>query len=244
MFLSYSVLCIDGGKGPEDTLPEQEDAPAEEKPADPDLELQDRKEEEQKAMQLRIESMLLSKAEEELIAVLYPFVHTPRLAKRMINIYRLLRVRASIPEDEEEIDFNDFIDPEHGEYRYVLVLLAITIGYSEVAPELLEELHMAQGGNFLQWIVVARDLWADNLQLHIEEGQQSSVSGDQFNSSRKEHDLRKLKDALEEIERHLHHIDSEFKRSADRQIDGPVTSYAKWAREVGRYSFHWHLRNS
>ena len=72
------------------------------------------------------------------------FIQTPRQGKRMLNIYHLLRVRA----DEENLfdrgrrgmkifEFNQFIqDINDVEYRIVLILLALNIGYPKIAKHL------------------------------------------------------------------------------------------------------------
>ena len=73
--------------------------------------------------------------EETFLKELYAFIDTPRLAKRLVNIYRLLRIIAS------EDDFEAFLSSSTtGTYRAALVLLAINIGYPQIGRTLLLEL--------------------------------------------------------------------------------------------------------
>ena len=120
----------DAVKKPEKpTQPQPADPPA------PSKEATERMRKEQAAEQARklVEAMVLSDHEKQFIHALYPFVPTPRLAKRFINIYRLLRVRATSIEET----FSSFINPENGSYRAVLLLLAICVGRAESAPHLI-----------------------------------------------------------------------------------------------------------
>ncbi|MEW6736576.1 MAG: P-loop NTPase fold protein, partial [Acidobacteriota bacterium] len=65
----------------------------------------------------------------------FPLIRSPRTAKRYVNTYRLLR--ASVPESQ----LAAFIGNEdHGQYRAVLLLLAILIGYPEPATDILHDL--------------------------------------------------------------------------------------------------------
>jgi hypothetical protein len=73
--------------------------------------------------------------EQRFIATLYNFIDRPRLAKRFINIYRLLRVRA---DDEGESEFAASANSEG--YRAALTLLAILVGHPNVASKIVEAL--------------------------------------------------------------------------------------------------------
>lgn len=75
------------------------------------------------------ENPILGDREQKYLQSLHPFVDTPPLAKRLVNIYRLLRVR-SVKMDG---GFTQFINYENGDYRAALILLAINIGHPEVS---------------------------------------------------------------------------------------------------------------
>jgi hypothetical protein len=86
--------------------------------------------------------------EEEFLKELYAFIDTPRLAKRLVNIYRLLRIRAS------EEGFEEFLSSSStGTYRAALVLLAINIGYPSVGRKLLVELSSPSSETSIQGLV-------------------------------------------------------------------------------------------
>ena len=67
------------------------------------------------------------------------FIQTPRQGKRMLNIYHLLRVRRGM----KIFEFKQFIqDNNDGEYRIVLILLALNIGYPKIAKHLFPIFHL------------------------------------------------------------------------------------------------------
>ena len=76
----------------------------------------------------RLEALFLTDPERALLQRLGDIVGTPRSAKRLINIYRMLRV--SVPDDE----LDRYPPDGGGEYQCVVVLLAILIGRPEDAP--------------------------------------------------------------------------------------------------------------
>jgi len=79
------------------------------------------------------ESFDLNDWEMNFMQKLGSFIQTPRQGKRMLNIYHLLRVRRGM----KIFEFNQFIqDNNDGEYRIVLILLALNIGYPKIAKHL------------------------------------------------------------------------------------------------------------
>ncbi len=73
--------------------------------------------------------------EERFIQSLDRFIDRPRLAKRFVNIYRLLRVHAA---ETPEVDFAG--EPESVGYKAALILLAINIGHPDIYPKILRAL--------------------------------------------------------------------------------------------------------
>jgi hypothetical protein len=157
---------------------------------------------EQEEAKRRIAAMNLREWEEGFISALFPFIRTPRLAKRFINIYRLLRVRASVVEN----DFSVFIDRDTGEYRAVLMLVALGVGHADEAPGILEDLHSFSGDSFREWLANARP------------------------------------DPFDQIRRDVDAVARALAKSGAPELDDRLEGYRKWSREVGRYSFQWHLR--
>ncbi len=90
---------------------------------------------------LRPEGLRLSAAERELLPRLGPLLSTPRSAKRLVNLYRLLRI--GIPEAE----LPAFVgDQDGGPYQAAAILLATVIGRPAQARLLLTALPDADPG--------------------------------------------------------------------------------------------------
>jgi hypothetical protein len=81
-------------------------------------------------------AMVFEDHEESFIKLLYEFIDRPRLAKRFVNIYRLLRVRAD--DEGETVKFAAL--PTSEEYAAALILLAIQVGHPSVAAKLVDAL--------------------------------------------------------------------------------------------------------
>ncbi len=75
-----------------------------------------------------------SPAELSFVATLGPLVSTPRAAKRLINLYRLLRARL------RGADLDEFLNTSSREtpHRAVLLLLAVLVGHPNTAPQLFD----------------------------------------------------------------------------------------------------------
>jgi cell division septum initiation protein DivIVA len=79
------------------------------------------------------EVLQISDRERDFMKLMHPLIATPRSAKRFVNVYRLLKASKA---REGAIDFEN--DRAH---RPVLLLLALTTGYPDLAPPILERLH-------------------------------------------------------------------------------------------------------
>jgi len=80
---------------------------------------------------LTANALRITAEERAVIVALRPLINTPRLAKRLINTYRLLR--ASLTADE-------LTRLRGGEHKVVLILLALLLGEPERAHGLLRTL--------------------------------------------------------------------------------------------------------
>ena len=137
--------------------------------------------------------MLLAKCEEQFIAALFRFLNTPRLAKRFVNIYRLIRVRAATLMK----DFSTFFDRDNGEISSALMLLAITVGRADVAPEILNNLLTANGSSFRTWIKSASTEYEQiRSRLNKERIAQRTKIEANSNVGGREVQLEQLRDAL------------------------------------------------
>jgi hypothetical protein len=77
--------------------------------------------------------------EQQFIEQLHAFIDRPRLAKRFINIYRLLRVRA----DDEDESARFAGTSSSTEYRAASILLAIHVGHPAIAAKLIQAVERA-----------------------------------------------------------------------------------------------------
>jgi TPR repeat protein len=82
----------------------------------------------------RPEALLISNAERELLGQVGAIVPTPRAAKRLVNIYRMLRV--SVQDDELEA----FLPSGGSEYQALVLLVGILVGRPPRANEVFERL--------------------------------------------------------------------------------------------------------
>jgi hypothetical protein len=77
----------------------------------------------------------ISTHEQALMKQVFPLIPSPRAAKRFVNVYRLLRATV------EREDWSGFLsDDGEGDYRAVVLLLAILIGYPSEGTEILRDL--------------------------------------------------------------------------------------------------------
>jgi CHAT domain/KAP family P-loop domain len=97
------------------------------------------------AIDLTPTRLLITPKEQTFIEVLAPLIPTPRVAKRLINTYRLLRVSATDPDAFEGRD-------GPGEYQAVLLLLAIMNGFPSQAGALFRELTQADARTWPQFV--------------------------------------------------------------------------------------------
>ncbi|MFT5725916.1 MAG: nucleoside phosphorylase [Desulforhopalus sp.] len=174
---------------------------------------------EQEANIDRLKTMELHSHEKIFIASLYEFIPTPRLANRFINIYRLLRVRANLLNDDMTI----FLNRETGEYRAVLLLLAINVGHPKYASAIFNNLNSSEK-NFFEWLTLIQQNGSDLIQ------------GDDENKS------SEFDNEFKQIPNKINLVLSSLLELSGPGIDNDMENYKKWANEVGYYSFHWHLK--
>ena len=93
----------------------------------------DEDEDEQEPVVSSTRALRLQVTEEDFLKKLYPLVTTPRLAKRIVNVYRLIKVRWPYDELED-------LEAEGGRHRGILLLLGILFGRPTVAEEIFRRL--------------------------------------------------------------------------------------------------------
>jgi O-acetyl-ADP-ribose deacetylase (regulator of RNase III) len=92
------------------------------------------------------EVLRISAAERRFMKLMHPLIVTPRSAKRFVNVYRLLKASKA---REGGIDFED-----ERVHRPVLLLLALTTGFPDLAAPILEALYSARAASSPIWDIV------------------------------------------------------------------------------------------
>lgn len=98
-------------------------------------------------LDMRPPQLAITAPERDFLITLAPLVRTPRSAKRLVNLYQLIRAR------QRGQDLTDFLDS--AAYRPVLVLLAAQVGHPDEAPRLFRAIERTASG------VSSRDALAD-----------------------------------------------------------------------------------
>jgi hypothetical protein len=171
--------------------------------------------EEQDAIK-RNKALQLTPHEEQFVLAMFSFIKTPRLAGRFINIYRLLRVRANM----EDGKFTRFIERDTGEYRAVLVLLAISVRYVDYAPRILKILSKTDLTSLTEWL---------ESECNVEKMIQTDDG---------------MRTKLQDVRSDLRVAKARLLEKDGPAIDDSLGAYQKWAQDVGQYSFYWnHVDN-
>ena len=173
-----------------------------------------RKRQEAELQRRRYAALHLSKEEHGFAKRLYPFVRTPREGKRMLNVYRLLRVHAA------ESQGTDFAAFERTEHRAALLLLALQIGHGEFGAALLRELARW----YERTLANERPVGTEALPVRT------------FSAF-----IEELASLLPGVTVPEAVADELGRLANDENWLDDLEPYLRWAGEVGRYSFGWHL---
>jgi hypothetical protein len=163
------------------------------------------------------EALFLEDWEQSYLQRFGRFIQTPRLAKRFINLYRLLRVQAA------RYDFQRFVGSreEGGEYQAAITLLALNVGFPAVGGRLLRVLPTAP---VERWSDFLRQLHPDTPEAERQEWARALTWTPEQQAS-----LREVLRLLEGL-----------KKPGLGMLES-FQPYAEWAPRVGRYAFHWSL---
>lgn len=187
-------------------------------------------------VRLNAQQLVFTAQERADIERMAPLFRTPRSVKRFVNIYRLIRVGLA---DDEVAAFEG--TPETpGEYRVVLMLLAVVTGFPNIAPRFL--------GRLTRWIPLpddpeARSPWdafLETLHLPLEDVEaivQEETADTGPSLERQSSDTQ----AWQRLGRAL-------KEMADAEPETPFLPFSedvltKWVGRVARYSFSFNLRD-
>jgi hypothetical protein len=162
----------------------------------------------------------LEKCERDFMSRLHRFVPTPRLIKRFVNVYRMLRI--GVPESEY-VTFTR--DADDAEYRLVLLLLALNTGYPRVGCAVLHALASEQ------WLSRFKiTTWDEFLTSTRPPSVESTGEG--AGQALSALDLNAVaKDELATVHPLLVKLSAGLLEHIDR--------WRFWAPRVGRYSMYW-----
>lgn len=79
----------------------------------------------------KIRSLSISKTEKEYLKRLYPFIQTPRIAKKIVNVYRIFKAKTPLSE-------LDSLEKEKGRHQAILMLLSILFDYPQLSETLFK----------------------------------------------------------------------------------------------------------
>jgi hypothetical protein len=161
----------------------------------------------------------LTRAEVDFMSRLHGLIGTPRGLKRFVNTYRLLRI--SVPPGE----WAAFRDPERGEHRHAILLLALLVGHAHEAGLLFQGLLERQGPE--SWGAFVAD-------LAPHAAPQSDV-GNAAQGMRYRNGVASLI-PLAEVPRwrRIHAALAAVEPLAAE----PLVPFRKWAERVARYAFY------
>jgi hypothetical protein len=154
--------------------------------------------------------MRLAETEQDLLAEVAAIVRTPRGVKKLVNLYRLVRVGPQALADPK------FADPEGGSGSAVALLLAAVVAMPEAATRLLTALATAP----------TQDQLLEALEEAIA-GHREDNDGD--------HDDAERCGLCDDLDRLRAEVASLVSRGL---VSNDAAAYRDWVNEVARYSFH------
>ncbi|MCP5054223.1 MAG: hypothetical protein GY940_44055, partial [bacterium] len=173
-------------------------------------------------------SLLLEDFEQSYMQALFGFIKTPRLTKRFINIYRLLRVTAV------EKGFEAFLGKGSGQqYRAALILLAINIGFPKVGGTILRRLIQSKGTLNFPEVLKTLSPPATGTGNGKKKTREAEPSLHRWTEEEKKQILN-IRSLLETLDTKP---SDQLKNQFEEVVPKDLKPYREWAPEVGRYSF-------
>jgi hypothetical protein len=175
--------------------------------------------------------------EAQCLGCMRAFIKTPRLAKRLVNLYRLIRIGGM----EDSTTSTDFMDGEEKPFVAVTLMLAINITYPEVSRALLNAVRnqppeevMYDSGTHGVWNF---DEISSELAVYL-----AHIDDDApYNSAKYIRplldiaDKEMLKDFSDDL-RQTAHLLEQAKLDA---LPISIQTFRNWANEVECFSFNW-----
>jgi hypothetical protein len=154
--------------------------------------------------------LTLTDHEIQFIQALAPMVSTPRAAKRLVNIYRMIRSTQTVGGPSSFLN----VSSGSGDYQAVLQLLAIVSGFPQLAAPTFTALLQAEPG--ATW-----SAFLDSLPGSAAPGRDES--GKHLNESQAAEWCR-MQTGLAAV-------------SKDNDVPGELRPYSEWAPQIARFSF-------
>ena len=175
--------------------------------------------------------------ESRCLGCMYALIKTPRLAKRLVNLYRLIRIHSM----EDAATSTNFMDSKEKPFVAVALMLAINIACPEVSPALFRAIRNKPPAELLypsappgSWhfeeilaelIVYLAHIDDDNSKLVVE---YIGPLCDKIDTVT----LETFVDDLSQTARSLEQVDLDAKTIS-------IQTFRDWAAEVERFSFNW-----
>lgn len=180
---------------------------------------------------LRPELLEITREEAETLVRLQPMVPSPRAAKRLVNVYRLLRARLPV----EALPGFVGTGQEPGTHRPALLLLAMLVGYPTEATDLLRELGIRRTPDNPPWwnfveSTILREMW------EVARGPRNGVAEE---APPEDSDIQSPVTLDKKIVlTRWRRLREALWKAKDLIPDHWTTSrFAEWSSEVARYSF-------
>ena len=154
-------------------------------------------------------ALVVSDVERSFIAALAPFIPTPRSAKRLVNLYRLLRVSTA--------DGGVVRLEASREHQAVLILLAIVVGFPSQAGVVFRALRTTKLRRWREFVEGLRPQPWGEPAAQPESSLLGRMTADEAEP------WRRLCTALDEV--------------SDKLTLADIRPFSRWAEVVGRYSF-------
>ncbi len=189
---------------------------------------EDEDEDEKAPPNLTPEGLTLSGPERELLGKMRPLISTPRSAKRMINIYRLIRA----PLSESDIAKFADVSEQDSEFVAVQILLGILVGCPGMAADIFRGLRSTNESSFWTYVRSLLPVKPDNStstrnSVREELNEVEHRSWEQFYNS-----MNRLQSSIESGNSE---VSPELKEAF--KAGNNVNIYKRWLETVARYSF-------
>ncbi len=161
------------------------------------------------------EALIVTEKEVDFMAELVSLIPTPRAAKRLGNIYRLIRAGISSAELERFLGDGDGKD----QYKVVMTLLSIQVGFPLVANDIFNQIR--SNPNY-SWAEIRAEM---NDKDEPAEAQRRDLADWQHESPRVwRRERSRLANCLDAL-------------LAEQKLTDSLGGYARWIQRVNRYSF-------